>query len=63
MHVCHTYTGKYLWAVLLKLHRDDGACSIRGDLVAGTLEAGAPWSEEEDTGLKKPKWRKVPRDL
>lgn len=55
MHVCHTYTGKYLWAVLLKLHRDDGACRIRGDLVAGTLEAGAPWSEEEDTGLKKPK--------
>lgn len=32
-----------------------------GDFVAGALESGAHWSEveEEDMGLKRPKWRRV----
>lgn len=43
------------------MHRGHGAWSSNGDLVAGTLEAGAHWSEveEDDTGLKRPKWRRV----
>lgn len=58
--VIHTQASicRQLW---LKLHRGHGAWSSNGDLVAGTLEAGAHWSEveEDDTGLKRPKWRRV----
>ena len=59
VYVCHTYAG-ICGQLLLKLHRGHGAWSIKWWPCCWNPRS---WStlirEEEDTGLKRPKWRRV----